>query len=195
MRDLLANTPAPTPNRASLPALRVFAPGPSYSQHVTNRNRRKSFQNNKIQISTRNSFPHLQSLALTLWPLASLAPCLEIDGYTVPSRNTATPSTSTKVPELIATEFAHRPLLLTCHSLATSRREPPTVATSLAIASPSHLLNSGPGGRKFGELTWPAAGYGSGGSGRVPGADFPGLSLSFSRQPDSYAGGALHLPK
>ena len=129
------------------------------------------------------------------WPLACLPPHSQIDGHTVPSRNTANPSASTKVPELMATEFAHHPLLLTCHSLAPSRREPPTVAASLAIASPSLLLNSGPGGRKFGGLTWPAAGYGSGGPGGFPGANFPALSLSFSRQPDSYAGGALHLLK
>ena len=73
MRNSLTNPPTTAPrqgqNQSPRPCNIVLqAPPPStnfYSQHVTNRNRRKSFRNNKIEISTRNSFPYLQSLSLT----------------------------------------------------------------------------------------------------------------------------------
>ena len=77
--------------------------GNLYSQHVTNRNRRKSFQNNKIEISTRNSFLYSQSLSLT-----RLLPTLA-DGHAYPSIFAVTPIPSPKLPKLMGTEFGTTP--------------------------------------------------------------------------------------
>ena len=121
--------------------------------------------------------PALQTLQI------SQHPCREI--------LRVSPISSTKRPKSLGTFSCHAgPGNLPVGVLANGR-----LTRKHAVTPVSEYLKFGGGGRKFGELTWPAAGSGSGGPGRYPGANFPALSLSFRRLPDSYAGGALHLPK
>ena len=145
MRDSLTNPPTTVPHQGQNQPLRpcyvlLQAPPPSpnsYSQHVTNRNRRKSFHKNEIEISTRNSFLCLQSLSLT-----RLLPTLA-DGHARPSIPAVTPIPSPRLPKLMGT-LSHRSgmPILTEHrdqSAASLPRFQPRNVLPPALATPQNL--------------------------------------------------------
>jgi len=108
MRDTLPNAPTARFTLGEIPATEgpsplatrhsLLATASFYRQHVAPRNRRKSFQSNNIQISTRNTFPYSQSLAL-IRLTATLA-----DGHASPSKIAVNPFPSSKLPKLMGTE-------------------------------------------------------------------------------------------